>query len=175
MRVRRGFSDRAATRRLTRRGRCGELRSPVRLSAWPSVSLPLTVLGVALVCIGAAFLWRHQAGRRGWTADAGRDPEATAFLERQHRRRVRTSALIVLIGLLIPAGDAYFTRHPDRRAEGVFWGVILLLTAALVLFAALDAAATAAHTRVAAARLRRRREELEQDVRRLRDDLRRDR
>jgi len=74
---------------------------------------------------------------------------------------MQASGILLLVGILIPVGDhePLFANAP--RSFAIFWIVILFTILWIVVLVAADAAATFAHGRATVARIRRKRESLE--------------
>lgn len=103
-----------------------------------------------------------------------RQPEATAdelsqaHARRQLRRRLQVSAMIALLGLLIPLGDMLPLFRKSPVAFFVFWVAMLCLTGWIVLLALADmASAKVFHSR-AAKQLLQQKQELEAELARYR-------
>lgn len=93
-----------------------------------------------LVLLGLALLGRHA---RVWRLVRERetDERELAFARRQFRRRRRTSAIIVVLGLAVAGGE--LIRSPVVGL--VYWLSILLLLVWILALAALDALASQQH------------------------------
>ena len=102
-----------------------------------------------------ARAWRRQQ------ADPALDELDRDHYRTRYRRRLQTSGLIALLGLLIPLGDAPFFWRQGVRISTAFWCAILLLTVWIVLLAIGDIAATRAHARAALSRIRQKQRQLE--------------
>lgn len=144
---------------------------------------------MGLIVIGG-YLIRWQS--RQWSEtrdDASLEPREIRHFRRQHLRRLLVSALLILLGVMIPAGDALLTHQGRDPAIGnapalqqrfqalfaIYWIVVLLLTLWIVLLAAVDWLSTRVFvrtTRVALSGLARKRRELEAEIDRLRDQHR---
>jgi hypothetical protein len=124
-------------------------------------SLPALIVGVFLVGLGIGSAWYQWKHHR---PDTEADDLARQHAARQLRRRWQVSALLVLVGVLIPLGDLlpFFRRAP--AAFVFYWGAILLLAAWIGLLAIADYASARAYHRVANVRLRQARRELEEQL-----------
>ena len=115
----------------------------------PLESIATIASGVALVVLGLAFLRRHRRTWRARQSDLLLDENARRYYWRQYRRRLVTSGLIVLLGVLIPVGDMLLERRPAPPAVPLtlFWIGILLLVLLVLLLGFVDLFATGMHAR----------------------------
>jgi sterol desaturase/sphingolipid hydroxylase (fatty acid hydroxylase superfamily) len=130
------------------------------LDAFQGPAVPLSnvvsiAFGVALVVLGAVFLRRH---RRTWNArkaNPALPAEERSYFARQHRRRMLTSSLIVMLGVLIPIGDLLFERKPAPPVVPLtlFWIGVLLVVLWVLLLGVLDLFATGLHAKDAMSRV----------------------
>ena len=130
--------------------------------------------GAALVVGGLIMMRRHRVTWYEEKNDPGLEDSDRDYYFRRYRRRMQTSAMIALIGLLIAVGDAVLPRLivNQQRAMlvfGVYWGAVLLLTGWVIAMALADMLSASAHTRAALSRLRSKQHELEKEL----DDVRR--
>lgn len=130
------------------------------------------VFGISLVLLG---LWLIRWHRTAWAAhrDDGTlgDGEKRHY-RRQFRRRIQVSALLILVGVMIPLGDWLMVQRRNPKWITVFWIVVLLIALWIMLLAALDWLSTRVHTRAmraALGSLARKQRELEAEVERLRN------
>ena len=116
---------------------------------------------------------RHSLAWREEKNDPGLEDTEREHFFRRYRRRMQTSAMIAVIGLMIPLGDVVLPRVFDREREvlvfGIYWGAVLLLTTWIIAMALADMLSASAHTRVALSRLRLKQRELEKQL----DEVRR--
>lgn len=94
-----------------------------------------------------------------------------AYLHKRFRRRMQTSAGIILVGVLLPVGD--FVIPWQRLANGpqlftLYWGGVLLITLWIILMAMGDLTMTRLHSRSTLDVHRAHVRELEQQVAELR-------
>ena len=123
--------------------------------------LPSVVAGVLLVLFGAAFCRWHFVSWQQQRHDETLSDEDRTHLYRRYRRRMKTSLVIILIGILIPVGDQ--VRALQRPWTFTAWvSLVLFLALWLVLMALGDIAVTRTHTRVKLSRIRREQRELEE-------------
>lgn len=124
-------------------------------------ALPAFVAGGLLVLGGAASAWYQWQYRR---PDSESDELGRQHAARQLRRRLQVSALLVVIGVLIPLGDQLPLFRQAPVAFVFFWAAVLLLTAWIGLLALADFASARAYHRIANIRLQQTRRELESQL-----------
>lgn len=141
----------------------------------PVTSIAAPVLGVVLVLLGVVFLRRH---RRTWYSlknDPAIEYEERTFLYRQFRRRMLTSGLLILLGILIPIGTFLVDHKQARQAAlpiTLYWIGVLLLVLWVLLLGMVDLFATGIHAKDAMSRVRAERAALERQVEEIRKSLR---
>jgi hypothetical protein len=130
--------------------------------------------GAALAVGGLVMMRRHLSTWRGEKNDPGLDDADRFYYFRRYRRRMQTSAMIAVIGVLIALGDTVLPlilgnhRH-FRLVFGSYWGAVLLLTGWVIVMALSDLVSASAHSRVALSRVRLKQRELEKQL----EDIRR--
>jgi hypothetical protein len=138
-------------------------------------------MGIALIFLGAWLIRWHWAAwgqhRRQNAADqdagsvpTGDDRERRHF-RLQFRRRIQVSALLILLGVMIPIGDWLMVQRQNPLWITIYWIVVLTLALWIMLLAAIDWLATRMYvraTRATLASLARKRRELEAEAERLR-------
>ena len=138
-------------------------------------------MGIALIFLGAWLIrwhWAVWGQHRGQVANApdagtvatGDDRERRHF-RLQFRRRIQVSALLILLGLMIPLGDWLMVQRRNPLWITIYWIVVLALALWIMLLAAIDWLATRLYvraTRATLASLARQRRELEAEAERLR-------
>jgi hypothetical protein len=105
---------------------------------------------------------------RSWRA-AGREqlaPQEFDYRRRQFRRRMRTSAMLGVVALLLPLGEALVPWIHSRALALCYWGGVLAVLVWICLMAVLDMLATHFH-------FSRLRQEYRVEQARLRAELRR--
>lgn len=124
-------------------------------------ALPALVFGGILILLAAGSAWRY---RRPVERNQLSDELAFRHARRQRRLRLQISAMVGLVGVLIPLGDQlpWFRRAPV--AFVLFWGAILLLVAWIVLLGLADMAATRMYFNRADHELSRGRRRLEEEL-----------
>jgi hypothetical protein len=122
--------------------------------------------------LGVAFLRRH---RRTWE-DRKNDPavplDERGYYHRQYRRRMLTSGLLVLLGILIPCGDLLLDRRFPMATAILYWVGVLVLVLFVLLLGFVDFFATGLHTKDALLRIRGEKAALERQVEEVRRALR---
>jgi hypothetical protein len=101
---------------------------------------------------------------------AGDDRERRHY-RLQFRRRVQVSALLILLGIMIPIGDWLMVQRRNLLWMTVYWIVVLILALWIMLLAAIDWLSTRMFvraTRATLAGLARKQRELEAEAERLR-------
>ncbi|QDT63281.1 hypothetical protein [Calycomorphotria hydatis] len=129
------------------------------------------VFGLFLMAVAGVFIWTHWRTWKRRRDDLTLSDEEFRFHRNQFRRRVQTSGLIFLLGILIPAGDWYFERNKDPFVFAIFWIGILLIVLWIVLLAVGDFVSGRLHLMSALRKIERRREALEEEVANLKRDL----
>jgi hypothetical protein len=130
--------------------------------------IPSLLVCVSLVTIGVFMIRGHIRGWAERQAEGITDPADLLHYHSQYRRRIQTSALIVIIGVLVFVGDV-ISKPIGVRLFGIYWAVVLALVAYLIVLAILDGLSTASHTRAALARLRAQRRQLERNAAELKE------
>jgi len=129
---------------------------------------PSFLVCIALVALGVFMIRGHLRGWASRQAEGISDPADLLHYHAQFRRRIQTSALIAIIGILIFVGDL-IGEQIGPAFFGWYWIGVLLLVAYLVVLAILDGLSTASHTRAALARLRAQRRQLERHAAELKE------
>lgn len=130
--------------------------------------------GAALMVGGLITMRRHWLTWRTEKNDTSLPDTEREYFYRRYRRRMQTSALISLIGLMIALGDTllpaiFDNEHREMVVFGVYWGTVLLLTGWVMVLALADLLSTSAHSRAALSKIRLKQRELEQQL----DEVRR--
>ena len=137
---------------------------PIRIDA---TTLPALIFGGALsiVAIGlAVFVWRT---RRSLDLLVESDEAARLHADRQFRRRMQVSGMLLVIGILIPLGDQLDKVFLTRPVLFLAWiSAVVFLALWMVLLAVGDWVSTMTYSSIANAQLRFERRELEEQIRR---------
>lgn len=131
----------------------------------PTVSnLPAIIFGCLLgVCAVMLAVWQRRVWAQGGALLPESDPNRQ-YAARQLRRRLQVSAALLLLAVIIPAGDFLSEKDHQGVVYIAFLAIVVVLVMWIVLMAIGDYAITAAHTRVDMARLRRERQSLEAEL-----------
>lgn len=126
-----------------------------------------TAVGGALFVAGLVLMSWHLRNWRSRRDDPDLDDEERRFFRARFRRRMQTSGLLALLGILLPVGDYI----PWEKAPGLFtiyWGGVLLLLVWVILLAVGDMLSTGAHSRASLSRIREEQRKLREELHRLR-------
>lgn len=129
------------------------------------------IVGLALAGFGLALIRQHMVSWQRCKDDAELDEPDRDFFRRQFRRRMQTSGMVVLLGLMLPVGDGLLVWGRQPLAATIFWLGVLLLTLWIMALAVGDWLLTRIHCRgtvAAVEHLNRKKQELEDEVARLR-------
>ena len=139
----------------------------------PPSSEFVLLVGAVLVVLGTWLLIRHRRRLAGQLHDQSLAPEDADYLRRQNQRRQKTSILLIVLGVMIPAGDLLLERmeQPDPITGTIYWIGVLLLVLYMIWLAAVELFVTGLHTRDALARVRSQQAVLENDLKKLRESL----
>lgn len=128
--------------------------------------------GLIVLGIGIGFLrWNRSEWKREKN-DSGLDEFDRRHYHARYRRRMQTSAILMLLGILIPIGDRLIVQKVAPGITTVFWLGVLALLFWVVVLAFGDMAATRAHAHVALSRVRLKQQELEKRANELRNQSR---
>jgi hypothetical protein len=102
--------------------------------------LPIAIVSTMLVLASVLLILVHRRTARR-AAEVFGAPEEREFAASQYRRRVQTSAMIGLVGVLLFAGQ--WVEHPIGVL--VYWLAVVLLVVWIMLLALADVVATRTH------------------------------
>lgn len=138
--------------------------------------LPSLIFGSSLVLLGLWLIRWHLQSWRAQREDEHADDRERLHYRVQLRRRITVSVLLILLGFLLPLGDALMTARRLSTAVAALWIMgMLFLTMWIMLLAGLDWISSRMHRRnmlAALSGLDRKRRELEDEVARLRSQHR---
>lgn len=127
------------------------------------------IAGLCIVAVGVALLWSQSAAWRSQQHEFRDDPRELRHLEARWRRRLQTSGLIVIVGILIPVADVQVIwRALGPQAAALMWIAIVSLCIWIVVLAVGDMVTTRAHSRATLARLQAHKQQLMDELERLR-------
>ena len=135
--------------------------------------IPGLIFGVFLILLGSGMLMAQLRARKPHRDDFRLEPHDRRFLDRRSRRRMQVACLILLIGVMIPVGDALI---PWKEAPGtfaVYWLIVIGLALWTLLCGVSDMLATRLHSQVSLDRIKAEQRHLEETVQRLRDSKKR--
>lgn len=125
--------------------------------------LPAVIFGSGLVVLGIGMMIAH---RRSWKRQqlepTANDADRTHYANR-YRRRMQTSALIAMVGLLLGLGDVFIWQFGVPAAT-LFWMVMLILVCWIAVLAVGDMTAIQSHSKNQLADLEAHRRVLEQEL-----------
>lgn len=129
-------------------------------------------MGFALILLGAWLIrWHRAAWGQHRAQQSSADDRERRHFRLQFRRRIQVSALLILLGIMIPIGDWLMVQRRNPLWITVFWIVVLALAMWIMLLAAIDWLSTRMYvraTRATLAGLARKQRELEAEADRLR-------
>lgn len=130
--------------------------------------------GAALFVGGLITMRRHWLTWRDEKNDPSLEDAERTYYYHRYRRRMQTSGMISLIGLMIALGDTllpeiFVNQWREMFVFGVYWGAVLLLTGWVIIMAFADLFSASTHSRAALAKLRLKQRELEKQL----DEVRR--
>ena len=121
-------------------------------------------VGGVVFLTGVLLLWTHIRAWRGQKHDPSLEAADREHYHRRYRRRMQTSGMIALLGILIPLGDAVIPWREAPAMFAVYWGMLLLLAFWVGVQGLGDLFSTGAHSRAALARIREQQRELQQQL-----------
>lgn len=121
-----------------------------------------------MVAVAGGSAWYQNFAWQRGPAKLPADDETRLHAGRQLRRRLQVSAMLALVGLLIPIGDMapIFRRSP--RLFVIYWLFVLGLVVWMVLLALGDLASSVAFHRLAQSDLEAERQALQREIDRYR-------
>lgn len=132
------------------------------MQSWVAVGV-----GAILVVVGGLFMRWHVREWREEKADSSLDSYDRDHYRVRFRRRMQTSGLLLLLGLLIPVWD-WLVDQRLVQAATIMGFVIFLLVGWLFLMAFFDLLSTRNHSRLALSKVRQKQRELERQASKLR-------
>lgn len=127
------------------------------------------IFGGCVTLLGVLLQLPHRAAWLREKVEFANDPRELRYLHARYRRRSQTSGLIALVGLLIPIADLPIVwKQLGPLASTILWGAIGCLCIWIGLLAIGDLATTRAHSRATLARLEAHKDQLMEQLERLR-------
>lgn len=125
--------------------------------------IPSVVLGAILVCLGLIWMRSHLVAWRNQRADEKADDFDRAHHAGRFQRRMQTSGMVVLIGILIPIGDVFVWNWGPVVAS-VFWLGVLFLALWVGVQALGDFTSVQSYSRAAMSRVNTQRQQAEAEL-----------
>jgi phosphatidylglycerophosphate synthase len=127
---------------------------------WPEV-----IVAVVLMLFGATFMASHVRSWRRHRGSLHLDSSERAYFEKRYRRRMRTSAAIIILGILIGLGGVVLPKLKNQPLIFTFYVLGLLVLTGWVMLQGLgDLWSTATYTDAELTRIRNQRHELERQL-----------
>lgn len=131
--------------------------------------LILHLIAGGITLFGALMMWRHRSVWSQQQVDPQIEPGERRFLQGQYRRRMQSSAMICVLGLLLNASNEHLVAWQKAPAGFfVYVCIMLVLVIWIVLLALTDYLASQIVHRTALARLHEQQRQLEEKVHELR-------
>jgi len=128
---------------------------------------PSVLVGTLLVVFGALWMRSHLWNWRQVKQDSNLEDFDHRHLSNRFRRRMQTSGMLVLIGVLIPVGDIFIWDW-GFWSSAVYWFGVLSLAFWVGVQALGDLTSIRLYSRATTARVNSRRQELEAELAELR-------
>ncbi len=130
--------------------------------------LPMTSAGAFLIVLGVLMIRSHIRTWRRHRDDSSLAERELRYYFAQYRRRMQTSAIIALLGVLLFVGDVVLPRVlPEEnfvKIFPIFWIVVLCLTLWIIALAWGDITAIRVHSKTALNRHLRKQRKLEEQL-----------
>ncbi|MFP6762575.1 MAG: hypothetical protein VB858_03120 [Planctomycetaceae bacterium] len=124
---------------------------------------PSVLVGALLVIFGLLWMRSHLRNWRLAKDDSTLDDFDIRHMVNRFQRRMQTSGMLVLIGILIPVGDIFILDW-GLWSWSVYWLGVLILALWVGVQALGDLTAIQSYSRVTAARCASRRQEIEAEL-----------
>src|SRR5262245_50165886 len=95
-------------------------------------------VGITLILLGSALIRWHYTVWSAHRTDGDSDDREKNHYRTQFRRRVQVSALLILLGIMIPLGDALMELRRAPLFLAWYWFAVLLVAFWVMLLAAFD-------------------------------------
>ena len=125
-------------------------------------------VGAGLVLIGLAMIRGHLRSWQKQKSDESIDELDQRHFYARFQRRIQTSGLIVLLGILIPIGDLPLMWRQGPLVSACFWIAVLFIPVWIILLAMGDWSSTKAHSKTALARVQQQQRKLEAQLSQIR-------
>jgi len=125
--------------------------------------IPAAVFGGALVLLGSGMILSHRKNRLRQLDDDTIDDADWSHLTNRHRRRMQTSAMVVLVGAMIAGGDA-LVWNLGPLPSTLYWMFVIFLVCWIAILALGDMTAIQVHARVTREKYEATRKQLEEEL-----------
>jgi hypothetical protein len=133
------------------------------------------IAGLIAVAVGLLLMWSHRVAWVRQQQEFIDDLRELKHLQARYRRRMQTSGLIAIVGVLIPIADLpILWRNLGAAPATLLWMAIVSVCIWIGVLAIGDWATTRAHSQATLARLQTHKNELMEQLERLRPDVKRD-
>jgi hypothetical protein len=120
-------------------------------------------VGALLVAFGLLWMWSHVKTWRVEQTDESLGEFDRVHFANRFRRRMQTSGMVVLIGILIPVGDIFIWKWGPWASTG-YWLAILFLAMWVGIQALGDFTAVQSYSRAAMASVNSKRQQAEAEL-----------
>ena len=125
--------------------------------------IPAAIFGGALVALGTGMILSHRKNRRRQRNDDSIDDAEWSHLTNRYRRRMQTSAMVILVGAMIAGGDA-LVWNLGPLASTLYWLFVIFLVCWIALLAVGDLTSIQVRARVTSAKYDAMRQKLEDEL-----------
>ncbi|WP_339907670.1 hypothetical protein [Symmachiella dynata] len=136
------------------------------------MGIPILIAGGGLITLGLILIRHHGVVWIRQQSEPNLSEKDLEFFRRQHRRRIQTSGILTLIGLVMLVGDIVVANRKDLLTFVIWLTLLLLLVIWVLLLAMGDWWAIRAHTQSAIAEVQVQQLALERKAERLRKEFR---
>ena len=134
----------------------------------PAGPIPGLIFGGSLIVLGVFMVLTQWKVLKELNKSEHHNREYD-FLLRRVRRRIQVAGLILIIGIMIPVGDALIPWQKAVATFAIYWIIVIILALWTILLAFADIAATRMHTSVELTRLHNQEQNLERAAQQLRE------
>lgn len=138
------------------------------MQAPPAGPIPGLIFGGCLIALGCSMLWAQKKNFQSLSSSET-DRREHDFLLKRARRRFQVAGLILIIGIMIPVGDALIPWQKAVATFAIYWIIVIVLALWTILLALADIAATRMHTSIELTRLQNQQQNLERVAQQLRE------
>lgn len=138
------------------------------MQAPPAGPIPGLIFGGCLIVLGISMLLAQKKNFQSLSS-TDTDRREYDFLLKRARRRVQVAGLILIIGIMIPVGDALIPWQKAVATFAIYWIIVIVLAMWTILLAFADIAATRMHTSIELTRLQNQQQNLERVAQQIRE------